>query len=190
MNEIIKAIRDGRADIKVFTDLHAAWGNDFSLRPVGLLLAFKWALRSKDPILETGSGISTLVLGLAAERTGNSVISLDHDEDQTKRTQALLDESGINVVGLYHSPIDDPVPGIPHHVGFWLHDGGLEVPVRLRAIDTFADRVRYGRVMIDDAGMFLPEIEAKMVGTHRITFVPDTMGIALCVPRVLPTDKG
>jgi hypothetical protein len=186
IGDAIRALREGRDDITAFVHLCKAWGNPAMLTPVGLMLAFKMALRSKDPILETGSGLSTIVLGLAAEQIGQSVTSLEHDAAHAKVTQQALDDANIHTVGLYHCPVlgGDGSPGLPDHIGFWLHDGPMDFDGRSKAFDLFAERAKHGRVLVDDFGTYPETVEAKLIATHRLTIVPEIFGLAVCVPRV------
>ncbi len=190
MIEHIKALRAGNDGIETFRALHKAWGNDFSLRPVSLMLAFKMACRSDDPFVETGSGLSSIVLGLAAERRNVSVTTIESDAEHAKITQAALDDAGIFTVGVNHCPLDDKglptnMPGIPARVGFWLHDGPMSFDGRTAIFPLLADQIRHARIMVDDIGApgYLDHMVAALRDTHRITTIPDAAGVALCVPR-------
>lgn len=52
------------------------------------------------PILEWGSGLSTVLLGLAAQRQGNTVWSLEHDPLWAGRVASTLDRYGVTSVRL------------------------------------------------------------------------------------------
>lgn len=190
MRQIIDRIRGGAEDIKVFRELHAAWGSAYSLRPISLMLAFKMACRCDDPFIETGSGLSSIVLGLAAERRNVSVTTIESDADYAKATQAALDDAGIFTVGVNHCPLDEKglltnTPGLPSRVGFWLHDGPLTFDGRNAVFGMLADHVRHARIMVDDIGApgYLDHTVAALRDTHRITTIPDALGVAICVPR-------
>ena len=56
------------------------WGSDWSLREELITELWHRAWHTRGPVLECGSGLSTLLLGIAAERQGYDVYSLEHDE--------------------------------------------------------------------------------------------------------------
>jgi hypothetical protein len=189
MKNIIQALWDGKETIETFRALHKAWDNDYSIRPVSLMLTFKMALRATDPIIETGSGLSTIVLGIAGHRIGQSVTTLEADEGHAKATQDMIDKLGIETVdlsvcGVTHELFYDP-PGMPSRFGFWLHDGPMTFEGRMAGLDVMGARVATARIMIDDINVpgYLDAIVKHLGPTHRIKTVPDALGVALLVPR-------
>lgn len=186
MKQIAQALRDGHHTIKTMHEAVKAWGSHYTMQPIGHLLAFHMALRTSDPIVETGSGLSSLILGVAAEITGKSVISIEHDHEQAKRTQDMLDAAGVFTVGINVCPIlkggtYDP-PGLPPHVGFWLHDGPLDFTARTTAFEMMTGHRRVGSILIDDFDFYPEASVAEISAKYRITRVPDINGIAICVP--------
>ena len=59
------------------------------------------------PILECGSGLTTLLVGVVAQRTGNSVWSLEHLSQWAERVQDDLDKYRIDAVNFYATPLND-----------------------------------------------------------------------------------
>jgi hypothetical protein len=72
----------------VLIDLIYGWGNEaWSARDEYLAGCINHALVSDGPILECGSGLSTLLLGAVAKRRGHSHWVLEHKPDWAKRVQ-------------------------------------------------------------------------------------------------------
>jgi hypothetical protein len=93
-------------DSRLVAQLRYGWGNDRYSAPAPFLE--RVAERARDtggPILECGSGCSTLFLGLLAGTRGVEVWSLEHDLDWLHATQARLDRFRIPNVHLLHAPL-------------------------------------------------------------------------------------
>jgi Methyltransferase domain len=84
------------------------WGNeDWSAREEYLagVVAEAWAARG--PVLECGSGLTTLLLGWVAGRAGGEVCSLEHDPVWAERTRAALRRHGLTRARVCHAPLRD-----------------------------------------------------------------------------------
>jgi Methyltransferase domain len=76
----------------VLTDLIYGWGNEaWSARDEYLAGCINHALDSKGPILECGSGLSTILLGAVAKRKGKIHWVLEHKPEWAKKVQIYLD---------------------------------------------------------------------------------------------------
>ena len=117
----------------LLSDLVYGWGNEgFSAESEYMLAFLDHAWRASGPILECGSGLSTLLLGLTAGRTGNTVWSLEHDPAWGQRVQGTLRAHGIRSVelcvgklrdyGAFHW-YDPPLPWMPSDFGLVVCDG-------------------------------------------------------------------
>jgi hypothetical protein len=62
----------------LWSDLVYGWGNDYAAYPEYLKTVLRHAQNVDGPILEYGSGLSTLLLGLVADKRGLEVWSLEH----------------------------------------------------------------------------------------------------------------
>src|SRR6185295_10761258 len=81
------------------------WDNEaFSAGPDFLGAAYRYA-RADGPILECGSGLSTILLGLAAQRRGGRVWSLEHDPVWVDRVRAVLEQLQITSVEVIPAPL-------------------------------------------------------------------------------------
>jgi len=66
-----------------------------------LAAVLRHARTGAGPVLECGSGLSTLVLGLALRHRARAVWSLEHDPFWAERMSALLRSYGVETVDLY-----------------------------------------------------------------------------------------
>jgi hypothetical protein len=84
------------------------WGDD-GYRAIGGYFeeVVTAAVSSKGPILELGSGLTTLLLGLLAPKNGISVWSLEHHPQFFARTQAKLARYKIHGINLILAPLSD-----------------------------------------------------------------------------------
>jgi predicted O-methyltransferase YrrM len=108
---MIRFLRDPRClnDCdNVLSDLSFGWGNTFwSASDEYVLACAKHAWDCNGPILECGSGLTTIVLGAIARKTGQTVWSLEHNEDWARRVQRYLHRYRIRSVRIMLSPLRD-----------------------------------------------------------------------------------
>jgi hypothetical protein len=78
----------------------AVWQNPGSVRVPYAAELCRWALTTGEPILECGSGASTVLLGLMAERTGGGVWSLEHHPGWFAHVASALRWLGLHRVRL------------------------------------------------------------------------------------------
>jgi hypothetical protein len=95
-------------DADVLRRLTYGWGNeDWSAFPDYLKVCLAQIDGTRGPILECGSGLSTLLFGLVAQRTGNIVWTLEHNADWAQKVTDRLIEFGIDAVRLCVQPLRD-----------------------------------------------------------------------------------
>jgi hypothetical protein len=87
-------------DQRLLERLTFGWGNRYSAHTEYMAAYLRYASRSKGPVLECGSGLSTLLLGVVAAHHGNQVLSLEHDLTWGDRVQKLLQRWQIKSVEL------------------------------------------------------------------------------------------
>lgn len=93
-------------DEDLLGDLVYGWGNESWSGASELLSAcIRESLIANGPILECGSGLTTLLLGAIAEQTGNCLWSLEHLPEWADRVTAHLRKFGINAVQLRVAPL-------------------------------------------------------------------------------------
>lgn len=81
------------------------WGNEWSLREELITELWHRAWHTRGPVLECGSGLSTLLLGIAAERLGYQVYSLEHDESWHARVSDAAQLLGLTHVRVIAAPL-------------------------------------------------------------------------------------
>jgi predicted O-methyltransferase YrrM len=84
------------------------WGNErFAARADYLLAISSHAHRTRGPILECGSGLSTVLLGLITRQTGSPVWALEHIEPWAEQVRTWLRRYGVDRVEVCLSELHD-----------------------------------------------------------------------------------
>lgn len=95
IKKFYKAIKKGKnIDKKLIRKLIFAWGNEgFSAKEDYLFSIVKYAKNTCGNILETGSGLSTIILNIIANQNSKKVFSLEHEQywaDKSKKQLSIL----------------------------------------------------------------------------------------------------
>lgn len=138
----------------------SALGNPWTLEPEALAELYVQAREAKAPVLEMGSGLTTLVLGLALQGTEQAVHALEDNLPSWRQTAAALDRFGVKNVVLHYAPLVPIGPGIdevaygeadlPEEFGLALVDGPYHSAQRRTALWALRERIRKARLIIDD----------------------------------------
>jgi hypothetical protein len=133
MREFVSNPSNCANDKKLVKKLVYGWGNPaFSAYQDYTSAIIKHTLNTKGPILECGSGLSTLLVGIIAQKRGLDVWTLEHNPRWGKRTKKYLDRYEIKAVNLCISPLKDygeyewyspPLSAIPTKFEFIICDG-------------------------------------------------------------------
>ncbi len=145
-------------------ELHFGWGNTgYSADLAYLERIAAEAARVDRPILECGSGLTTLILGLVAGRRGIEVWTLEHHRQWQGRVERVLARYGLSV-HVVHAPIvergtyawyDPPLDEMPPSFGLVVCDGppGTTLGGRYGLIPVMRERLADGAtILLDDAG--------------------------------------
>jgi hypothetical protein len=127
------AEENGAPPLDVLAQLGNAWGDD-GFRAVGGYLeeVARWAAVARGPVLEIGSGLTTLVLGALAGRRGLPVWTLEHDPQFFRHTDKSLRPYGLTNVHLTLAPLRDygefcwyapPLDALPRDFSLVVADG-------------------------------------------------------------------
>jgi hypothetical protein len=135
-------LRRGDASQATLDMLGQCWGN-YTFRFHQLDLLWQHAIACRDPMVDIGTGLSTIVMGIAAEINGTTVIAVE--PDATWETQLA---TGLQTAGLTNVVVAPSMPGLPKVVGLVLVDGALTKEGRARFID--ASIAGAATVIIDD----------------------------------------
>lgn len=121
--EAVARIKTGNASSEDFTALNTLASKPRYALPGKLLEACYDAAKSASGhILECGSGLSTIVMGLALAGTDHVVHALEHDLAWFRITAAWLERYGVGNVMLIYAPIH------PHETGDWYGAEPDELP--------------------------------------------------------------
>ena len=102
----LQAMPEVRLTDALVQDLIYGWGNEGWSADAELFKAIAaYAAQAKGPIVECGSGLSTLLLGIVADRTGQRVWTLEHHGAWAERMRTALADFGIKSVGIVHAPL-------------------------------------------------------------------------------------
>ncbi len=148
---------------EVFDDLSYGWGNSsWSARLELIETTIQFGTTTTTPLLECGSGLSTVILGLALGGSQTRIWSLENDRTWLERTQAALDRFGITGVRLLHAPLRDyggyqwytpPLDQMPAGFGIVVCDGppGSTPGGRGGLVPVMGSRLLPGcRILLDD----------------------------------------
>lgn len=93
---------------RVLLDLIRGWGNEDYAAPDEYLAAcIRHALVARGPILECGSGLSTILIAVAAKRAGQDHWALEHTSIWATRVQEFLDRYELDSAVLAAAPLKD-----------------------------------------------------------------------------------
>ena len=117
----------------VLSELARGWGDDGFHAASGYLEEVAhWAVRARGPVLEIGSGLTTLILGTLAGRRGLPVWTLEHHPQFFRQTEEKLRRYGLTNIHLTLAPLrdygdfcwyDPPLDALPRDFGLVIADG-------------------------------------------------------------------
>lgn len=133
MNHLAAVPANETPGLDVLTELAQAWGDD-GFRAVGGYLeeVTRWAAEARGPVLEIGSGLTTLILGSVVGRSGLPVWTLEHHPEFFRNTEAKLKRYNLTNVHLTLAPLrdygdfcwyDPPISELPRDFSLIIADG-------------------------------------------------------------------
>ena len=122
---IVKLRASEAPDKKLLEILHSAWGNESFSADVTYLgeLAAR-VMRCRGSILECGSGLTTIVAAVVAEKRDLTVWTLEQDRDWAGYVERAVARNGIRNAKISYAPLHE----YDGHV--WYDISGLEFPER------------------------------------------------------------
>jgi len=148
----------------VLSELVYGWGNEaWSAGEEYLRGCLEHAFQTNGPILECGSGLSTILLGKVAQETGNVVWSLEHTTIWSKKVVDSLERYGIPSRNLCVCPLKDygdfywyapPMELMPSSFSMVVCDGppGNTKGGRYGLVSVMRSKLRHGTtIFLDDA---------------------------------------
>lgn len=111
LSAVITRLRKSRAPSvysTLWTDAIYGWGNEkWSAQERYLAEVVRSAERSKGPIVECGSGLTTVLMGAVSTRTGVRVDSLEHTAEWRERVYSSMRDHNIDGPTVHLSPLRD-----------------------------------------------------------------------------------
>jgi hypothetical protein len=158
---------------ELLSELMAGWGNEgYAANLDYLEEVAKRAVSAAGPVLECGSGATTILLGVLCAKREIEVWSLEHSPEWRARIVELLERSGISGSGVCSAPLveygefdwyDPPLAKLPKRFALVICDGppGSTKGGRYGLLPVMNDRLGSGSyVLVDDAGR---PAEAEMI---------------------------
>jgi hypothetical protein len=137
----------GNNSQEVFNEIHAAYGQEYSMGPAGLKAVYDLCKDATGPILEAGSGITTIIAAIACMRNGQTVHSLEHDLEWFRQVRGYIQTWKVRASALYYAPlIEYPDPDDEAKPMMWYGDGILDdLPKTFSVAIIDGPPRRYGR---------------------------------------------
>ena len=103
LRHIADRIREGSEDLTMFSEARRYTHNPFGALEDVLALCVLMARKAQGPILETGSGLTTILM--AAANPGHEVYCIEHDEGWAAQLKVMAYAAGVTNIALCTQPI-------------------------------------------------------------------------------------
>lgn len=126
LSHVVAAIRDKRETPAHYAEVFECVANVWGAPPDLLFLAVTLARQAEGPIIEAGSGLTTVLMAAATE---HPIYCLEHDEAHAGQLGHMIEAAGVGGIGLCLCPIEDgwydlaDYPDLPDHFALGLNDG-------------------------------------------------------------------
>jgi hypothetical protein len=147
------------------TDLITGWSNDgFVANPEYLEAVAEHSVKTEGPVLECGSGVTTILMGILCGKRNIAVWSLEHYDEWRQRVSGVLSDNEIAGVHVCSAPLveygefvwyDPPLAQMPKAFSLVICDGppGTTRGGRYGLLPLLGDRLPPGAtILLDDAG--------------------------------------
>lgn len=134
-----------------YNELFRFAGNNYAADPGTLAIVAGVARKCRGPIIETGSGLSSVLM---AACTDQNVYSLEHLPQYAAQTLAWAEEAGVSNLGLCQAPLVDGWYNVepfdlPNKFAFGFCDGPPRMwGTRMRFFEVFGERCTV--IVVDD----------------------------------------
>lgn len=175
-------------DHGVLAELVQGWGNKWSAQHEYLAACLEQARDADGPILECGSGLSTILLGAVAQATGNTVVSLEHEPKYAFKVQHYLDKYHLTTVKLCVVPLSTygefdwytppPLDSLPEKFALVVCDGppGITRGGRYGLVPVMLEKLRPDCTILLDDGAREGERETAERWAKLLGGVPEMAG--------------
>jgi len=182
-------------------DLISGWGNQgYSALGDYIAAGIAQALVSKGPILECGSGLTTVLLGAIGKARGYAIWTLEHKSKWAKKTRQALDRYKIDSVTLCEAPLrdygkfswyDPPLSSMPDQFSLVICDGppGRTKGGRSGLLPIMGNRFAPGcMILLDDAHRD-QEMETAQRWGEKLNTSVEILGSTRSYIKLLVPDK-
>ncbi len=147
------------------TELITGWNNEgFAANLEYLEAVTEYAVTTEGPVLECGSGVTTILIGILCGKRNIDVWSLEHYDEWRQRVSGVLADNDITGVHVCSAPLveygefvwyDPPLAQRPEAFSLVICDGppGSTKGGRYGLLPVLGDRLPAGAtILLDDAG--------------------------------------
>lgn len=150
MQHMVDRIRHGDINIPMFSEVLKAEGNPYSALEDVLMMSTLLGQKADGPILETGSGITSIAMAASTDQT---VYCLEHDQYWADRVIEMAEQTGIKNINVKMCDIEDGwykrPKDLPSRFSLALNDGPPRiVGDRMKFFDYYGD---IDNIVVDDA---------------------------------------
>ena len=158
-DDAFRRLLNGEASAEVFANMFAYSYNAYAAGPLMNAYMYDAVSKTSGDVLETGSGNTTIAMGIAALKSGATIHTLEHDMVWFRKTRDLLKKYQLKSVRLYYAPLQErpdgtcwyEIPdGLPDKFDLALCDGPPRMFGRSGFFDLIGDRVEDAEVVVDD----------------------------------------
>jgi hypothetical protein len=111
LRELQVMVDNNRSDAPVLKKLIYGWGNQgYSAQTDYLETCVEYAYKTDNAILECGTGLSTIVIGMIAKKRGLPLQSFEHHKEWGAKVEAMTRKLGLNNVTINVNPLKDYGP--------------------------------------------------------------------------------
>jgi len=105
--QTVRALDHGTVPgVELLEQLREGWENPVWAAELGYMKEVaRHAVSAERPILECGTGVTTLLIALLAGSRGVPIYCLEHDKDEAASVRQVIDELGIGGVEVLHAPV-------------------------------------------------------------------------------------
>ena len=153
LKHICDKIKAGQETVHDMTEAREYVGNEYGALEDVLMMSVRLVRQATGPIIETGSGLTTVLMAAA---TKNTVYCLEHHALHAAQLKQLAAEAGVGNIGLCECRMKDrwydpnDMDGLPEHFSVGLNDGPPRtVGSRMGFYEYFGGRV--DTIIVDDA---------------------------------------
>lgn len=150
---VCREVREGRETLQLVSEAMRFVDNPYGALEDVLMPCIVKARQSDGPILETGSGLTTILM--AAANPDQTVFCIEHDQLYAHKLKELAFLSGVSNIAICSAPIVDgwydlkELEGLPDHFGLGLCDGPPRtLASRMGFFEHYADKC--ATIIVDD----------------------------------------